>query len=584
MVPLFGDDAVLDVEDPVAVADGAEAVGHDEGGPALQQGGDAVLHQPLGVGVHAAGGLVQDQDPGIGKQGAGKGDELLLPGAEALAPFLGLGVVPVFHVLDEVVRVDGFRRRDAFLVRGVQTAVADIVHDGAGEDEGVLLHDAHLPPQGAEGDALEVVAVNAHGPFRYVIEAGEQVHDGAFAGAGGTHQGDGLARLHVEAHMMDNGDALFVLEEHVPEFHMSLDRGQLRRPLVVLHAHRLVQHLEDPFQVAHGVHELVVDIADLHDRLPEPVGVHDHGGDGADLHHAAHDEVLPEPVYRCDIDGALHDAHDHGGDGVHAVGHVGGAQLIVPVLIQQAVEDAAVHFLPGEGLGDLGAVDVFREVGGDVALLVGGLLAVAPLHGLGHGHVKDEDRKTRQHHQGHLGAEGEHEAQGDEQVDQGQDGVDEAVRQEVRHVVHVVDDPGEDLPVGTAVIVIEAQLLEMRVHVGAHVRGHALAGIGADEAFFLVDEDNADVDDEVAHAQDDDGADGLMALGNEIVDDVRLDPGDHQTQDAGDDRQDEHDGDGLLILFDVDQAALELGPVERCVQFLIDIVLVSCHQNAPPSP
>ena len=383
--------------------------------------------------------------------------------------------------------------------------------------------------------------------------------------------------------MADDGDALLVLEQHVPELHPSLDLGQLARARVVLHAHRLVQHLEDTLQVAHGVHELVVDVADLHDGLPEAVGVHHHGGDGADLHHTLQDEVLPEPVHRGDVDGALHDAHDHGGDGVHAVGHVGRPQLVHPVLLQEPVEDAAVHVLPGEGLGDLGPVDVLREVGGDVGLLIGRLLAEAPLHGLGEGHVNDENGQARQHHQGHFRAEGEHEAQGDHQVDEGQDGVHQAVCQEVRHVVHVVDNPGEDLPVGPAVVIVEAQLLEMLVHVGAHVRGHALAGDGADEALLPVDEDDPHVDDEVAHAQDHNGADGHLSPGNEGVDDVGLDAGDHQPQEAGHHGQGEHGGNGLFVLLHVHQAALELGPIEGGVQLLVNVVLVSCHQSAPPS-
>ena len=34
-------------------------------------------------------------------------------------------------------------------------AVADVIHDGAGEDEAVLHHDTHLGTQGMDGDACE---------------------------------------------------------------------------------------------------------------------------------------------------------------------------------------------------------------------------------------------------------------------------------------------------------------------------------------------------------------------------------------------------------------------------------------------
>lgn len=153
------DSALIDIHDTVRALDGGEAVGNDEGGTALQQLVQALLQQDLRFGVDAGGGFVQDQDPGIGKQGPGKGDQLPLSGGESAAPFVYLRVIPVFHLADKVMGAYSFRRSDDLFVRGFPVAVADIVHDGAREDEAVLHHDAHLGPQGADGHSGNICSV-----------------------------------------------------------------------------------------------------------------------------------------------------------------------------------------------------------------------------------------------------------------------------------------------------------------------------------------------------------------------------------------------------------------------------------------
>ena len=77
------DDApVVQHQDQVGAAHGAQAVGDDEGGAALHQPVERLLDQLLGLGVHAGGGVVEDQDARVDQQGAGDGDALLLPAGE----------------------------------------------------------------------------------------------------------------------------------------------------------------------------------------------------------------------------------------------------------------------------------------------------------------------------------------------------------------------------------------------------------------------------------------------------------------------------------------------------------------------
>ena len=78
-------------------------------------------------------------------------------------------------------------------------AVADVVHDRAGEEVGILQHDAQAAAQVGLFDLVDVDAVVADLAVGNIIEAVDQVGDGGLARAGGAHKGDLLARLGVEA-------------------------------------------------------------------------------------------------------------------------------------------------------------------------------------------------------------------------------------------------------------------------------------------------------------------------------------------------------------------------------------------------
>ncbi len=58
MGALFVDLALFDDEDLVGAADGAEAVGDDEGGAVLHQALEGLLDEFFGGGINAGGGFV----------------------------------------------------------------------------------------------------------------------------------------------------------------------------------------------------------------------------------------------------------------------------------------------------------------------------------------------------------------------------------------------------------------------------------------------------------------------------------------------------------------------------------------------
>ena len=91
---------------------------------------------------------------------------------------------------------------DDLLISGFPVAVADIVHNGSGEDEAVLHHDAHLGTQGMDGVLGNVVAINENLPGIYIIEAADQVDNGRFAGSCGAYDGVGFTLLYLEINVV----------------------------------------------------------------------------------------------------------------------------------------------------------------------------------------------------------------------------------------------------------------------------------------------------------------------------------------------------------------------------------------------
>ncbi|CAN4039547.1 RNA polymerase sigma factor sigX, partial [Dysosmobacter welbionis] len=127
------------------------------------------------------------------------------------------GVVPLGQAADEVVGIGQGGGRLHLFIRGIQIAVADVLPDGAGEEVGVLQHDAQAAPQVRLADVVDGDAVVTDLAVGNVVEPVDQVGDGGLAGAGGTHEGQLLARLGKEADVVEDGLALLIGEVHMVE-------------------------------------------------------------------------------------------------------------------------------------------------------------------------------------------------------------------------------------------------------------------------------------------------------------------------------------------------------------------------------
>ena len=121
-----------------------------------------------------------------------------------------------------VVDVGSLRRRLNLLLAGVHGAVGDVVADGGGEEEHVLLDGADGLPQGGEGGVADVYAVDGDGAGGDVVEAGHEADDGGLAAAGGAHEGDDLTGLRFQAHTLEDGADGVVAEGDVLEADVPL--------------------------------------------------------------------------------------------------------------------------------------------------------------------------------------------------------------------------------------------------------------------------------------------------------------------------------------------------------------------------
>ena len=73
MAAALDDPPVVDDEDLVGVAHGADAVGNLDDGASLRDARDPLTHARLGGRVDLARGLVKDEDRGVAQEGASQG-------------------------------------------------------------------------------------------------------------------------------------------------------------------------------------------------------------------------------------------------------------------------------------------------------------------------------------------------------------------------------------------------------------------------------------------------------------------------------------------------------------------------------
>ena len=248
VVALLFDLPVLDDHNAVGIAHGGEPVGNDKHRPSLHEGVHALLDEGLGAGVDGGSGLVQDHHRGIGHGGPGDGQQLALSLGEVGSVAGDHGLVALGEAADEGVGVGTLGGGNALLVGGVQTAVADVVHNGAGEEVGVLKNRTQRPAQVVLADGAYVDAVVGDHAALDLVEAVDEVGNGGLACAGGAHEGNLLAGVGVDRYVLQNPLARHIGEVHMVKAHGALELGEV----VVLAgdiAHGAADQMEGGFPV-----------------------------------------------------------------------------------------------------------------------------------------------------------------------------------------------------------------------------------------------------------------------------------------------------------------------------------------------
>ena len=200
-------------------------MGNDEHGSAVHQGIHAVLYQFFGTGIDGGGGLVQNHHGRISHRRPGNGNQLPLTLGQAGAVAGEHRLIALRQTGDKVVGVGKLRRLDALVVGGIQLAVADVVHHRAGEQVGLLQDHTQRTAQIGLGDLVNVDVVVADLAVGNVVEAVNQVRNGGLARAGGTHEGNLLAGMGVQGHVMQHGFLRHIAEVHFRHGDIALQFG-----------------------------------------------------------------------------------------------------------------------------------------------------------------------------------------------------------------------------------------------------------------------------------------------------------------------------------------------------------------------
>ena len=333
-------------------------MGDGKGGAIRDEALQGLLDLVLGLGVHRTGGFVQDEDARIADQGPGDRNALALAAREPAAALAHFSVVPVREVHDKPVRIGRARHRDDLLAGGFRPAVRDVLGDAAMEEQRLLQHDADLRPQLLLQGLLEGDAVDENLAVRSVVEPRDQVDQSGLARAAGPHDADHLARLHLEADLVEDAREPVVGKADIAELHRPLQFPRVDRVLIVDHVRLGVQDLEDPLGRGGRALQLLGDHAQLAHRLVEHHHVRDKGlqlaqGDGAAQHPATAEPPENDGAHRGDE-----------GNGRQKVGaqldrfHPGLAQIRIflvkagdlAVLLRKSLD----HLDPGNGIGQHG--------------------------------------------------------------------------------------------------------------------------------------------------------------------------------------------------------------------------------------
>ena len=415
-------------------------------------------------------------------------------------------------------RAREFRGGDTLVVRGVQLAVADVVHYRPREQIGVLQHYAEGAAEVRFLYLVDVDAVVTYLAVLYVVEAVDEVGYGGLARARGAHECYLLTGFRIQRHVVQ--DELFghIAEVHVHKPDVAFEFG------VSDGAVRLMRMSPRPFARAFpalgdvavfvdvGVDEFDISVVRLRlvvEELEDTSRTRDSHDDGVNLHRhlpyverelSAHieegdyrthcDDFRRNPrqgkvVHAAEHQRAAHygDRHEHDVPDIHNGGHkdVAVAVRLVRIVIEFVVdlgEIALGRFLVAEHLYDLLSVYHFLDEAfrlADGILLTDEELRASAADGLGdEQHYHDAE----QHDEREIDAGNEHRDKQRDDADQREQTLRHALGYELAQRVDVVGVIAHYVAVRVRVEISDRQGLHFVEHILADVFEEALRDDG----------------------------------------------------------------------------------------------------------
>ena len=356
----LGDPPIVHHGDPVGAHGRGEAVRHDHGGPSLEYGVQRPLHLGLRAQIQIGGGLVEDEHARSGQEGAGEGQQLALTRRQRGAALVTGSIQAVGERRHERLQAHDPAGFGHLGVTGVGAGEADVVADGAVEQEGLLGHNAELPSQRLQLHGAQIHPVDPHRALAGVVEAHRQLGDRGLAGSGGPDDGEAPARGDVEVDVPQHQLAAVVGERHPLEADPALDGAERHGAGCLLHVGPPGEQLP---QLGGGGLALLVGVVEHHelaDGGEERRQVEGEGGEGAEREAA----VDHQPAAHAQHDRLADDA-DSLGRGAVERRHLGGVDVGVLVLAHHdlVLGDVAAPAVVGGDGADAG--QVLRQVGQD---------------------------------------------------------------------------------------------------------------------------------------------------------------------------------------------------------------------------
>ncbi len=560
MVAALDDLAFFHDEDLIGFLDGREAVGDEDGRAARKDLVNRRLDHFLGFRVDVGGGFVEDQDAWVECNHPCKGDQLPLTCAQGRAALLHIVHVPAREVFDEFVGPHDLCRTFGLFQRNARMVQGDILIDRAGKQKDILQDQTHQLPQLTQFVIVDVISIDRDFATVDLVESGQQVDDGRFAGSGRTYECDFLPGLDFEADIPQDPILLGVGKPYLVEgdLHVTAFRrghqGAFVGDFVIL-----VQNLENPFGTDHAQLQRIELIRQHANRPEKHVDVHEEG------HHDPETQVVIEDVSdavpnKQGLREGGNDFDDGKKDAVRRHRTLIGLFVLAVELLEAVIFD----LLAVEDLNGQHARDMLLQKGIHQAHVLPHALKCR-FNGVFEDPGRDEqDRHACEDHEGEFPACGKHHREDENQGEQFLENVGNAFAEDVIEGFDVADGPRLEHSHGIFVEKAEVHPRQVVVHLDANVPNDGLpepSGQGSEQ-----------VHDGGAHEQEAQGnqdpcADACdVAFEGWLVENVLKNPGNERGKGCADQRERKHEDKTPFVGTCVGEEPLDQRPV-KCRTF-----------------